>query len=558
MVNKYSTMESIRDILLQSEPLLLFLVIGCGFLLGQVKIGSFKLGVAGVLFAGLIFGAWCPEGEQSFKIAHQVMQIGLILFVYTVGLTSGAGFFASLKRQGLRFNLALVIALFCGGALTLMFGYLMHLQAGQIAGVFCGSLTNTPALAAVTELISNSGVGDPRDPIVGYSMTYPFGIVGGMLAFQLFAWVYRKPAHRERIAAETRSKERADLKSACFGVTNPEIIDKAIGELRIQEKMGLIISRYRHSQNTTVPTKYTVLYEGDIVKVVGVEADLRKAEGYFGVESNANLDEVGGAITMRRILVSRKELAGKTIQQLELDHYFNAQITRLRRADVDIVPDYHTRIELGDRVRVVMPSERSAEVAEFFGDSERSISELDYTALTLGIFIGVLVGMIPIPIPGGAAVSLGFAGGPLVAGLILGKLGRTGPLVWSLPAESNNALRHIGLLFFLAAVGVMAGGRFFQALSGTGGQLFLLGLLTTTVTTGITLLLLRYFGKATIIETIGATSGMQTQPATLARAYEMSNSDDTYIAYATTYPVAMVGKIFIAQLLLIIANLMIH
>jgi putative transport protein len=549
-------MYSLRQIVELSEPLLLFLVIGIGFSIGQIRVHGFKLGVAGVLFVGLLFGGWRPDGAAPFSIAPQVMQIGLILFVYTVGLTSGSGFFASLKSRGLSFNTALVCALGVGAITTLLVGHWMSLEVGQIAGVFCGGLTNTPALAAVTELITNSGIGDPRDPAVGYSMTYPFGIVGGLLAFQIFARVYRKASEGERANADLMTSLKTDLASADFKIKNPELFDKPIGELKIQEKVGLIISRQQHGSVVTIPTKYSVLHEGDVVCAVGTEVKIREAEDYFGARSNEPLEQLGGSITLRRILVSRKELAGQTIQQLEIDRQFNAQITRLRRADVDIVPDHNTVVHIGDRVRVVMPADKAAEVAKFFGDSERGISELDYTALTLGISLGVLIGMIPIPIPGGGYVSLGFAGGPLVAGLVLGKLGRTGPLVWSLPSGSNNALRHIGLLFFLAAVGVMAGGRFFEALSGNGWQLFVLGLLTTTVTTSMTLLLLRHYGKSTIIEAIGATSGMQTQPATLARAYEMSNSDETYVAYATTYPVAMVGKILIAQLLVIIANLL--
>lgn len=532
----------------------MFLVIALGFLLGQIKIRGFNLGVAGVLFAGLLFGGWRPGEAEPLTIAYQIMQLGLILFVYTVGLTSGAGFFAALKTRGLRFNLALVLALVAGGVVTLILGRWIGLQAGQIAGVYCGGLTNTPALAAVTELISNSGIGDPRDPAVGYSMAYPFGIVGGMLAFTIFQWIFRRAATREKADADLLALKKTKLLSADYEVSNPELYDQPIGALRIQDKVGLVISRQRHNDTISIPTKYSVLHEGDVVSAVGSATDIEKAEAFFGTRCKEPLAEIGGAITMRRILVSKKELCGKTIGELDLDRRFNAQVTRLRRADVDIVPDHHTVVQLGDRVRVVMPKDKAAEVAGFFGDSERGISELDYTALTLGISLGVLIGMIPIPIPGGSFVSLGFAGGPLVVGLILGKLGRTGPLVWSLPAESNNALRHIGLLFFLAAVGVMAGGRFFTALSGDGWRLFSLGLATTTITTGLTLFLLRYLGKATIVSAIGATSGMQTQPATLARAYEMSKSDETYIAYATTYPIAMVGKILIAQLLLLIAS----
>lgn len=547
-------MDSVREIILQSEPLLLFLVIGIGFLVGQVKISGVKLGVAGVLFVGLFFGAWQAEGRPSFSIAHQVMQVGLILFVYTVGLTSGAGFFASLKLRGARFNAALVCALVCGAIVTLVVGQWLALEVGQIAGVYCGGLTNTPALAAVTELLTNSGIGDPRDPAVGYSMTYPYGIIGGMLAFQLFAWAYREPAARERAAAESKAKAKADVKSGNFEIRNPELFGKAIGAMRIRDKVGLVVSRLRHKEDVVVPTKYSILHEGDVVTAVGADAQLNEAEEFFGARSSEHLEEVVGSITTRRILVSRKDLAGRSIQRLELDRFFNAQITRLRRADLDIVPGYEMKLELGDRVRVVMPSDKVAEVTNFFGDSEKGISQLDYTALTLGISLGVLIGMIPIPVPGGAYVSLGFAGGPLVAGLVLGKLGRSGPLVWTLPLEANQAIRHIGLLFFLAAVGVMAGGRFLEALAGSGWRLFVLGFCTTTVTTAMTLLLLRHYGKGTVVESIGATAGMQTQPATLARAYDMSQSDETYVAYATTYPVAMVGKIVIAQLLVIIGN----
>jgi len=547
--------DEIRKFLESSEPLRLFLVICSGFLMGQIRIRGFKLGVSGVLFAGLFLGAWCPEDQKPFTIAHQVLELGLILFVYMIGLNSGAGFFASFKSHGLRFNLAMVCALLAGAAVTLLVGIWMELEAGQISGVYCGGLTNTPALAAVLELAKNSGIGKASEPAVGYSISYPFGILGGLLAFQIFTWAYRSAAEKERTEAALQTRARTSLVTATFNISNPELFNKAIGLLRVQDRTGLIISRLRHGDTVTIPTKYSILQEGDMVGVVGTELNIRQAESYFGGRSREQLEDLRSSeIEMRRILISNKKLAGLTIEQLDLDRSFNAQITRLRRADVDIIPDDSTLIQVGDRVRVVMPKGKSAEVAKFFGDSERDKSQLDYMALTLGISLGVLIGMVPIPVPGGTYVSLGFAGGPLVAGLILGKLGRTGPFVWSIPAEANQALSHMGLLFFLAAVGVMAGGRFFQALSSHGLQLFTLGFLTTTVTTALALLLLRHPGKGTIVQSIGATSGMQTQPATLARAHEMSRSDETFVAYATTYPVAMVGKILIAQLLMILAN----
>jgi len=548
-------MNAVRDVFVLSEPLLLFSVIGIGFLVGQIRFRGFSLGVSGVLFIGLLFGGWHPKGEPAFSITYQVTQIGLILFVYAVGLTSGPGFVASFRKRGLRFNLAILASLVIGAVATFLLGHWMRIPIGQISGVYCGGLTNTPALAAVTELIQNKGTGNANDPAVGYSIAYPFGVIGGLIAFELFTRLFRSAFQREKSEAEAHRKAISTLLSANFEIQNSDLSGKAIGELRVQEKTGLIISRYRHGDKISIPTKYTVLQQGDIVVAVGTEANIRKAVAYFGKESSERLEWREDQITMRRILVSRKSLAGRPIEELELGRRFNSQVTRLRRADIDMIPASDTVLELGDRLRVVMPKDKAAEVAEFFGDSERSISELDYTALTLGISIGVLIGMIPIPIPGGTAVSLGFAGGPLVAGLILGQLGRSGPLVWSIPLESNQAIRHIGLLFFLAGVGIVSGGRFFEALTSTGWQLLILGFVTTTLTTALALGLLRTYGKGSVISSIGATSGMQTQPATLARAYEMSRSDETYVAYATTYPVAMVGKILIAQLILIIGSL---
>ncbi len=548
-------MDSFRQLVSQSEPLLLFSVISIGFVMGQIKIRGFKLGVAGVLFAGLFFGGWQPAGSEPLVIVHQVMQIGLILFVYTVGLTSSAGFFAALKSHGLKFNIAILYSLGIGAFITIVVGMWMQLEVGQIAGVFCGGLTNTPALASVTELIRNTGIGDPRDPAVGYSVTYPFGIIGGMLAFELFFKIYNKAARKEKTESDSHNAVKLSLATANFEITNPEIIDRSIGELRVRDKIGLIISRHQHDGELKVPTKYARLLKNDIVTVVGQEADIEKATEFFGARSQARLETENETISMRRILVSDKKLAGKPIGELNLDQKFGAQITRVRRADVDFVPNDETTLQVGDRVRVVMPLEKFKTVSDFFGDSEKGISELDYTALTLGISLGVLIGMIPIPLPGGTFVSLGFAGGPLVAGLVLGRIGRSGKLVWQLPLESNKALCHIGLLFFLAAVGVMAGSRFFEALTTNGWQLFTLGLITTTVTTTLTLLLLRHYGKASIVSAIGATCGMQTQPATLAHAYEKSKSEETYVAYATTYPAAMIGKIMLAQLIPVLCNL---
>lgn len=547
-------LEALRALLGRSEPLLLFLVAGLGYLAGQVRVGGFKLGVAGVLFCGLFVGAWHTEDQAPLRVAPQVLELGLILFVYTVGLSSGPGFFRALRLRGLRFNLAVGAALVAGALLTLGVGRAFGLSPGHVAGVYCGGLTNTPALAAVGQLVASLGLPDPQAPAVAYSLSYPFGVAGGLFAFQLFLRVCRVGAAREREAEDGRARAERSLTSACFRVTNPAVCGQAIGALRVQDVTGVIVSRHKHGDALHIPTKYSVLQAGDLVKAVGLESDLARAEAWFGERCQETLEQPGAAIAMRRILVSHKDLAGLRVEELHLARRFGAQLTRVRRGDLDLVATPELVLELGDRVRVVMPAERTREVAAFFGDSERELSELDYTALTLGIALGVLIGLIPLPLPGQGALTLGFAGGPLVAGLVLGWLGRTGPLVWSLPGEANQALRHVGLLFFLAAVGLMAGGTFLGELSRSGGRLFACGVLTTALTTALTLLALRRWAGASVVEALGATSGMQTQPATLARAHELTGSDGIFVAYATTFPLAMVLKIVLAQLLVLAAH----
>jgi len=503
------TPDAFQQLLLHNEPLLLFLVIGVGYLLGQIRIGSFKLGVAGVLFAGLFFGAWHPPNTAP-PDQRAVMEIGLILFVYAVGLTSGAGFFASLRLRGVRFNLAVLAGLISGAIVGVALGRMMGLNITVISGAYCGGLTNTPALAAVTELLRGRMPQQVSDPTVGYSLTYPIGVFSVLIIYQLFVALKRRElkAEQEKVAAMAAGAERVVVKN--FVVTNPTLFNRAIGELRVQEATGVIISRVRHEGDLFVPTKYTLLKEDDIIVAVGKQADIEKAAEYFGAESHERLELSRENIEMRRVLVSNKALVGKSIAELELDRRFNAQITRLRRADIDMLALPDITLELGDRLRVVMPRQLVGEVSRFFGDSERMVAQLDFTALTLGIVIGVLVGMIPIPMPGGGSVKLGIAGGPLVVALILGKWGRTGPIVWQIPLEANQTLRHIGLLFFLAGVGIGAGDRFLTTLRSTGPQLLGLGLVINVVTIGVAMILLRRFGHSSVTGTLCAISGMQT------------------------------------------------
>ncbi|MCC6625524.1 MAG: transporter [Deltaproteobacteria bacterium] len=539
-------MSWLADALSQHELLLLAVVLLVGVPLGRLTVLGVRLGVAGVLFAGLGLAALAANEGVTLHLAPALRDLGLVLFVYCIGLQSGPGFFRAFRQRGVAINLAVLVALAAAAGVAVLGGLALDLDRGHLTGVFCGALTNTPALAAAAERLQGSPLSEA--PAIGYSVAYPFGVLGAILTLRLFARLTRTRLARERAQAESA---RASLVNADLRVTRPELFGKAIGELRVRDVAGVMISRLRRGDETIVPTKYTALQRGDVVVVVGPAPAVEAAAAWFGERSREHLEAERGQIDMRRILVSRRELVGKRIEELDLAR-LGAQVTRLRRADLDLLPSPEMRLELGDRIRVVAPPSRMAELTRLFGDSERDLAQLDFVALAVGLALGLMLAQLAIPGPGGV-VKLGIAGGPLIVALVLGRLGRTGPLVWSLPYESSTTLRDLGLLLFLAGVGVSAGAHI-QALPGEDALAMLgLGALVTVVASLVMLLVVHRVARGGVVATMGATTGLQTQPASLAVAYDLSGRvEETYVTYAIAFPVAMIGKILSAQLLVML------
>jgi putative transport protein len=538
-------MDLLRQVL-SHELVLLFVVICTGLCLGKLEYRGVRLGSAGVLFGGLAFGALLrPQlgpGTAALK------ELGLVLFVYCIGLTSAHGLFSAWRREGVRLNVAILAALGCAALTALIGGRWLGLDRGLIAGVFCGALTNTPALGAAADRLLGTALA--LQPVLGYSVTYPFGVLGALASFRVLTSL-----RRAQLAAELKQHAESDVKivSANIDVSCPPVLGRSIGDLRVHDALGVVISRLRRQAEVLVPTKYTVLRAGDVVTVVGAEPAVEAAVTFLGCRSLEHLEERRGRVDMRRILVSHGALVGRSLGELELDRKFNAQVTRLRRADVDIVPTDEWRLQPGDRLRVVAPVNRLPEISRYFGDSERELAELDYVALALGVSLGLLLARVPLPIAG-ARLELGSAGGPLLVALLLGKLGRTGRLIWAIPYEANLVLRQVGLLLFLAAVGVGAGGHLAEVLSRDGLLMVLLGVLVTSVAAAVALTLAQRWVGATVTSNLGAAAGMQTQPATLASAFELcGRSEETYVAYALVYPTAMIAKILLAQLIVMFA-----
>lgn len=541
------------DILAENPLVLLFSIIGLGYLIGNISLGGFKLGVAAVLFVGIALGALDPR----LGLPDHIYVIGLVLFVYSVGLQAGPGFFASFNRRGLRLSLLVVVVLAAGAALTAGLALLLGVSGPSMAGLYCGALTNTPALAAVVETTQNLSANLPAEtrelylssPVVTYGLAYPFGVFGVILWIFLCRRCFKVDPAREEFM-EQQETPRVVIYSRTFRVTNPAVAGKTAEEvLRPLKGIGFVLSRIRKGDKTDIVEGGTRLDAGDLVVAVGDEQAMQRAGLLLGETAAEHLPEGLDGVHYRNIYVSRREVVGKTIRDLHLHEQMHATVTRIRRGDVQIIPTPDTVVEMGDRLRVITRDENVERIARYFGNSIKSLSETDYLSLSLGIVLGVFLGMIPIPLGGGLNFKLGFAGGPLIAGLVLGRLGKTGPVIWELPYSAVLVLRQVGLVFFLAAIGSKAGFGLGETLQNGGIMLLLAGALITTTITVATLTIGYKYLKLPMAAVTGIVSGVQTQPAVLAYASQQTESDLPNVWYANVYPTAMVAKIILAQVL---------
>lgn len=546
-------MESLIVLLAQNKLLLLFTVIGIGYLLGQVKIYGFSLGVAAVLFVGIAFGAL----DKQLALPEEVYVIGLVLFVYSVGLQSGPSFFSSFNKTSLRSNLFVIGVLVVSALTAAFFSYVFSIGAPHAAGLFCGALTNTPALAASVEAVKSFTAQHPQmlsdvlinAPVITYGLTYPFGVLGVILFFYIFTRYYNIDFAKEE-AERMKESGAGSIQVQTFRVTNPAIIGKTAADvLKLIVQRRFVLSRYKRNNEINIILPETKFQKDDLLVAVGTPEELERARVFIGEVSDEQVSLDHAGFEYRRMFVSSKETVGKHINELHLEKNFGATITRIRRGDVDFVPSPDTMLELGDRVRVVTRHENMQRVTKFFGDSMKSISETDFLSISLGIVLGVFIGMMPIPLPNGSTFKLGFAGGPLVVSLILGRLQKTGSVVWTMPYNANLVLRQIGLVFFLAGIGTKAGDGFGATFRSGGFEFLAAGAVITTVASLATIVLGYKYLKLPMSAVMGMMSGLSTQPACLAYANQTAKNDQPNIHYAMVYPASMITKIILAQVL---------
>lgn len=510
-----------------NPALLLFLVIALGTALGGLKYKGVGFGAAAVLFVAIGFSAY----SSKLAVPESVGMLGLTLFAYCVGITSGPSFFAGFKRN-LSKGLVVLCALLATAAVTYVGGHMLGLTRDVAAGVFAGSTTNTPALAAAIEQVPHG------HPTVGYSIAYPFGVVI-MLAGALIALRLKRgaAADSEAITNLTIVVDRTNL---------PTIRE-------LQDELGVIFSRMEHEGAMAMAANHLHLSKGDRVVAVGTTAAVHAAAKRLGRASSRLLELERSDIHYRRVTISQKAIIGKSIGELDLWGNFGGAITRVRRMDQDMLASPDLVLQEADRVRVAAPHARMGEIVKYLGDSEHASADINAFGLALGLAIALAIGAIAIPLPMGSKFALGSAGGPLIVGMVLGRIRRSGPIIWTLPAQAADALSHFGLLIFLAYAGGRAGGPFVKAIeSPEGAKIALLATIVTTVYAALLYLVCKRLAGVNGPYLAGVMAGAQTQPAVLATANDRTHHDPQVpLGYAVAYPVAMIVKIMVIPFLLL-------
>ena len=527
-----------------------------GMSIGSLKLKGISLGTAGVLFAGILVGHFGQQVEP--RTLGFVKELGLVLFVFTMGLQLGPGFFAALRHQGVKMNaLASMIVLF-GAAETLLVGWLAGFGPEAVLGLFAGSSVNIPALGAATQTLSTMPGLTPDQvalPALACAVSYPTAILCSIAALLLLKRLFKIDPQAEAAAfAETNRQPIKPLERQTLVVSNPLLDNLPIEEMPGRHESQVTISRLRHEGETVTATNSTVLHIGDLLSVVGTSEALDRFEQAVGPRSREDLTLIESAITFRRIAVTERAVLGKTIGELQLDARFGVVVTRITRADIEMTAIPGLRLQFGDQVQIVGSEANLEKAATALGNSLKELTQTHFIPFFIGIVLGVILGTLPILVPGlPQPVKLGLAGGPLIVALILGRVGRIGRQVWHMPVNTNLAFREFGIALFFAAVGLEAGAKFFAtAFSVTGMQWLLAGGCITVVPLLLAGGFARLKWKMNFMDLSGLLAGSMTNPPALAFATTLAGSDAPTVAYATVYPLTTLLRILAAQVLAIL------
>ncbi|MBK9734303.1 MAG: hypothetical protein IPO92_04770 [Saprospiraceae bacterium] len=539
------------NIFLKENPLLLlFIVAAIGYLVGNIKIKGTGLGTAAVLFVGLAFGAMDP----AFSVPEIIFQIGIVFFVYSIGLRSGPAFFQSFKKNGWRDISFVMLMLTLSAIVTVAIFATMNFDKETIIGMYSGSSTNTTALAAVIDMINLQGNRDPlsiNHLVVGYTFSYPMGVLGVMIAIKIMERFLKIDYKAEKEILRKDYPLDEDLTHRTIEITNAEMANKPLRDIIKTHNWNIVFGRVDSQLHGTILSTWdTSLRVGDKIILVGTQEDLDEVQNILGKEADYSLSNDRKEYDVVRIFVSNPDVVGKELSALNLQEKFSAIITRIRRGDVEMLAKGDTILEMGDRIRFVAKRKDIKEIQKLFGDSYYASSKIDIFSFGLGIALGLILGMIEFKLPGGLVFKLGFAGGPLVIGLLLGTLRRTGPIVWTLPYGSNITLNQLGLTLLLAVIGIRSGNTLLDSFSdGAWMKIFLAGTFLSIVSALLSLWVGYKFIKIPYSLLLGFISN---QPAILDFATDITRNRVPAIGYAFMFPISLIMKILFAQILYIL------
>jgi putative transport protein len=537
--------------------ILLSSVAAGGLALGAVKIKGVGLGSAGVLFVGLLVGSLGFGMDPA--VTEFLREFGLMLFVFTMGLQLGPGFFDSLRRAGLSLNVLAVSIVLAGVLCTWLCGVLFNIAAGARLGLFSGSTTNTPSLGAAQQALQ--AIAAPPDqmllPALAYSASYPIGIIGIIASLLLLQRFFKIDMAAEARAFDSSQKQGTEpLARLNVRVENANLEGLTVHDLPGRRETGVIISRLQRADESAVinATEETPVRLGDHLLLVGTAENLASFQRIIGSVAEVDLMKAPGVVSFKRVVVTNRKLLGKSLAELGLDHLHGVTVTRIVRAGVEMTAVPGVKLQFGDFLHVVGETSGLEAAAKTLGNSLLALNTTQFIPVFIGLALGVLAGSLPISVPGLASpLKLGLAGGPLVVAILLSRLGRVGPLVWHMPANTNLAFRELGIAMFLACVGLSAGPKFFSTVMSHDGLIWAgAAIVVSMVPLLVAGIIGRRWMRLNFLVLSGLLTGSMTDPPALAFANGLAKSDAPSIAYATVYPATMLARILMAQVMVLL------
>ncbi len=538
----------------------LSLAITLGIALGSIRIFGVKLGVAAVLFSALLFG------NMGFSIEPRVLQylrdFALVLFIYSIGLQMGPGFISSLRDDGLRLNLLAILVIALAAFMAAAIVKFAGLPRELASGLFTGGLATTPALAAGQEAIRQLASGRGYDvqhalneTNRAYSVVYPFGLMGPILLVVLFRVLFRvRIADELKELAATQEIRRPPLEFVDIEVLNSGCDGIPLRDQCLLPGRGILFTRHLRDGHHSVPTAMTTIKIGDMLRAFGPRPALEELVPVMGRKSHINLAEAEGHLQRADLLVTRRDMIGKSLRELDLTNRHGVTLARINRAGVDLPAGASTKLQFADGVTAIGPQDGLTAVASELGNSTDALNQTQLIPIFLGIWLGIIVGSIPLTLPGlSTSLRIGLAGGPMLVAIVLSRLGNIGSVVWYMPTAANQLLRDFGMAVFLACVGFQSGDHFLQKVIHEGGlRLIGWGACITLIPMFIVGFLARWLMKMNYITLCGLISGALTSSPTLLFANEATDSNAPAIGYATVYPLSVLAPVICAQLLVTI------